>query len=95
MLLFTASTENKDSESEEDKIGESYFGIIENAYRKLYRKKVKINEWLMLSEADERFFKQKIESVCIQTEKRGKFKLHLVADNDRGGSFLFKVLARL
>lgn len=95
MLLFTASTENKDSEAEDDKIGESYFGIIENAYRKLYRKKIKINEWLMLSDADERFTKQKIESVCIQTEKRGRFKLHLVADNDRGGSFLFKVLARL
>lgn len=94
-LLFTASIEDTENSYDDGKIGESYFGVIENAYRKLYRKRVKINEQVMLSEIHESFIGQKIESLCIQTDKTGRMKLHLVADNDRGGSFLFKVLARI
>ena len=94
-LLFTASTEDTDNSYDDGRIGESYFGVIENAYRKLYRKKVKINEQVMLSEMHEIFTGHKVESVCIQSEKTGRVKLHLVADNDQGGSFLFKVLVRL
>jgi hypothetical protein len=94
-LLFTASTEDTDNPYDDGRIGESYFGVIENAYRKLYRKRVKINEQLVLSEIHEDFRGHKIESVCIQTDKTARMKLHLVADNDRGGSFLFKILARL
>lgn len=94
VLFFTASTEDRDDSYDDGKIGDSYFGIIENAYRKLYRKKVKINEQVVLSEIIEEFQGHKVESVCIQSEKTGRAKLHLVADNDQGGSFLFKILAR-
>ena len=94
-LLFTASTEERDNSYDDGKIGESYFGVVENAYRKLYRRKVKINEQVMLSEIDDEFKGQKIESVCIQSEKTGRMKMHLVADNDKGGSYLFKILLRL
>jgi hypothetical protein len=94
-LLFTASKEERDNSYDDGKIGESYFGVIENAYRKLYRKKVKINEQVMLSDLYEEFKGQKVESVCIQSDKTGRMKVHLVADNDTGGSFLFKILARL
>ncbi|HKH61639.1 MAG TPA: hypothetical protein VKA49_12450 [Flavitalea sp.] len=94
-LLFTASKEDRDNSYDDGKIGESYFGVIENAYRKLYRKKVKVNEQVMLSEIYEEFKGHKVESVCIQSDKTGRLKLHLVADNDKGGSVLFKVLARL
>ena len=94
-LLFTASKEERDNSYDDGKIGESYFGVIENAYRKLYRKKVKITEQVMLSELYEEFKGQKVESVCIQSDKTGRMKVHLVADNDTGGSFLFKILARL
>ena len=94
-LLFTASREERDNSYDDGKIGESYFGVIENAYRKLYRKKVKITEQVMLSELYEEFKGQKVESVCIQSDKTGRMKVHLVADNDTGGSFLFKILARL
>lgn len=94
VLLFTASTEDRDNAYDDGRIGESYFGLIENAYRKLYRKKVKINEIVTLSEIDEVFRGHKIESVCIQSEKTGRLKLHLVADNDSGGTFFFKILAR-
>ena len=94
-LLFTASKEERDNSYDDGKIGESYFGVIENAYRKLYRKKVKITEQVMLSDLYEEFKGQKVESVCIQSDKTGRMKVHLVADNDAGGSFLFKILARL
>ena len=93
-LLFTASTETTDKSYDDGRIGESYFGVIENAYRKLYRKRVKINEQVILSEIHEEFKGHKIESVCIQTDKTGRLKLHLVADDDRGVTFLFKILAR-
>ena len=94
-LLFTASKEDRDNSYDDGKIGESYFGVIENAYRKLYRKKVKINEQVVLSDVYEEFKGHKVESVCIQSDKTGRLKLHLVADNDKGGSFLFKILVRL
>ncbi|HET9277203.1 MAG TPA: hypothetical protein VFN95_03435 [Flavitalea sp.] len=94
-LLFTASKEDRDNSYDDGKIGESYFGVIENAYRKLYRKKMKVNEQVMLSEIYDEFKGHKVESVCIQSDKTGRLKLHLVADNDKGGSVLFKVLARL
>lgn len=95
VLLYTASTEDHENSYEDGKIGDSYFGVIENAYRKLYRRKVRINQQVRLSEIHDQFIGQKIESVCIQTDKRNRMKLHLVADNDKGGSFFFKVLATL
>jgi hypothetical protein len=94
-LLFTASTENTDNSYDDGQIGESYFGVIENAYRKLYRKRVRINDQVALSDIDESFKGQKVESVCIQSEKTGRLKLHMVADDDLGGSFLFKTQVRL
>lgn len=93
-LLFTASTEDRNNSYEDGRIGESYFGIIENAYRKLYRKKLKVNELIALAEIDPEFKGHKIESVCIQSEKTGRLKLHLAADDDTGGTFLYKILAR-
>jgi hypothetical protein len=95
ILLFTASTENTDNSYDDGKIGESYFGVIGNAYRKLYRKRVKIDDQVVLSEIDESFKGQKVESVCIQSDKRNRLKLHMVADDDQGGSYLFKTQIRL
>ena len=91
MLVFTASTEDTGNTYDDGKIGPSYLGIIEGAYHKLYRKKIKANELINLSEADENFKNYKIESVCIQSEKSNRMRLHLVADNDTGESFLFKL----
>ena len=91
MLLFTCSTEDTENSYDDGKIGPSYLGIIEGAYHKLYRKKIKPTELINLSEADEKFKNYKIESVCIQSEKRNRMRLHLVADNDTGESFLFRL----
>ena len=94
VLIFTASTEDTGDAVEDGAIGDSYIGVIENAYRKMYRKRAKINDQLSLPSANEGFHGYKMESVCIQSEKRGKMKLHMVADNDHGESYLFKVQLR-
>ena len=90
-LIFTASTEATDNPVDDGPIGDSYLGIIENASRKIGRKSLKVNELLNLRDTHELFRGFKIESVCIQSEKQGRLKLHLVADNDTGKSYLFKL----
>lgn len=93
MLLFTTSTEDTDNAYDDGSIGKSYLGIITNAYRKIGReKKMKITTLLDLAEADKKFKGCKIESVAVQSERDNSMKLHLVADNDNGKTYLFKVL---
>jgi len=90
-LIFTASTEQTDNAVDDGALGDSYLGIIENASRKIGRKSLKVNELINLGGVHELFKGFKIESVCIQSEKTNRMKLHLVADNDTGKSYLFKV----
>lgn len=90
-LIFTASTEQTDNAADDGSIGDSYLGIIENASRKIGRKSLKVNELINLGEVHELFKGFKIESACIQSEKNNNLKLHLVADNDTGKSYLFKL----
>jgi hypothetical protein len=90
-LLFTMSTEDTNHAYADGRIGDSYLGIIENVSRKIGRKKMKVNSLINLSEVNEKFKGNKIESVCIQRDKENNLKLHLVADNDIGDSFLFKI----
>lgn len=90
-LIFTASTEQTDNAVDDGSIGDSYLGIIENASRKIGRKSLKVNELINLGEVHELFKGFKIESACIQSEKNNNLKLHLVADNDTGKSYLFKL----
>ncbi|WEK34668.1 MAG: hypothetical protein P0Y53_19450 [Candidatus Pseudobacter hemicellulosilyticus] len=90
-LVFTASTELTDGPSPDGPVGDSYLGIIENASRKIGRRSLKINELLNLSDTHELFKGFKVQSVCIQSEKTNRLKLHLVADNDTNRSYLFKV----
>ena len=96
-LIFTTSTEDTINAYDDGSIGKSCLGFIENAPRKIGREKVqlKVNELIDLPSADEQFKGYKIESVCIQSEKDHSMKLQLVADNDTGSSYLFKVLVKL
>ncbi|MBO9566209.1 MAG: hypothetical protein J7621_25775, partial [Niastella sp.] len=83
-LIFTASTEDTNNAVDDGPIGDSYLGIIENASRKIGRKDMKVNEIITLRESEKSLKGYKIESVCIQSEKNGRLKLQLVADNDDG-----------
>jgi hypothetical protein len=93
-LIFTASTENTADSYNDGAIGKSYLGIIEDAYRKITKNRVRVNELIDLAATNKKFSGFKIESVCIQSERRHRMKLHLVADNDDGESHLFKILLR-
>ncbi|MFT3934896.1 MAG: hypothetical protein QM726_14825 [Chitinophagaceae bacterium] len=89
-LFITISTETDPADAAP---GKSYLAVIENLYRKIGREKgkIKINQLIDLPAADERFKGYKMESVAIQSEKDHSVKLQLVADNDEGKTYLFKV----
>jgi len=93
-LIFTTSMEDTADSYNDGAIGKSYLGIIEDAYRKITKQRVRVNELIDLSATNKKFDGFKIESVCIQSERRHRMKLHLVADNDDGESHLFKILLR-
>jgi hypothetical protein len=92
-LFLTISTEDTPNAIDDGKIGKSYLAVIENLYRKIGREKgkIKINHLIDLPAADKGFKGYKIESVCIQSSKDHSIKMQLVADNDLGKTFLFKV----
>ncbi len=90
-LVCTMSTESTANSYDDGVIGDSYLAIVENASRKVSRKKMNVNELINLSEVDDAFKGYKMESCTIFSEKEGRLKLHLVADNDTGKSFLFRV----
>jgi hypothetical protein len=70
--------------------GDSYLAIIENASRKVVRKKMKVNELFHLNEISESFAGYNMQSVCIRTEKNARLKLYLLADKD-GANSVFTV----
>lgn len=92
-LFLTISTEDTPNAVDDGKIGKSYLAVIENLYRKIGREKgkIKINHLIDLPAADKGFKGYKIESVCIQSAKDHSIKMQLVADNDLGKTFLFKI----
>jgi len=93
-LIFTTSTENARDSYHDGAIGKSCIGIIEDAYRKITKGRIRINELIDLPATNKKFDGYKIESICIQSESKHRMKLHLVADNDTGISYLFKIRLR-
>jgi len=91
-LILSVSTEDTQSNTEDGEIGKSYLCIINNASILKNRKAIIPDRVIDLEAIDSRFYKQKIESVCIMEETKNNFLLTLVADNDNGSSTLFKVL---
>lgn len=90
-LICTLSTEATANSYDDGAIGDSYLAIVENASRKVSRKKMNVNQLINLSEVDDAFKGYKMESCTIFSEKEGRLKLHMVADNDSGKSFLFRI----
>jgi hypothetical protein len=90
-IIATFSTEDTTNAIDDGAIGDSYLAIIENASRKILRHKMKINQLINIGDADKSLRGYKMESVTIQSEKNGRLKLQLVADNDDGVSCLFKI----
>jgi hypothetical protein len=91
ILLFTASTEGTASTYDDGEISDSYLGWITNFSTKTALKELSADGFINLSENNQTFSKQKIESVTLQEVQNNTLILHLVADNDNGQSSLFRV----
>jgi hypothetical protein len=86
-LVVTLLSESTDKDHQTT--GDSYLAIIENASRKVVRKKMKINSLFQLNQVDEGFAGYNIQSVCIRSEKSSRLKLFLLADNKTGKNGIF------
>lgn len=93
-LFFTTSAEETASTYDDGKIGESRIGIIKNATTAVRQPEAVPDEWFLLEKVHPVFKGQKIESICLREEGDG-LEITLVADNDDGGSHLFRLRATL
>jgi hypothetical protein len=91
-LLLTVSTEDTNNSYDDGAIGKSYLWIINNISSKKDLEGINPEKIIDLEEIDPRFKGQKIESVCIIAEDKDKRELVLTADDDKGGTVLFRVL---
>ena len=91
-LFMTISTENTFSVHEDGEIGQSYLWIINDLSSKMNLHRLYPDKIINLSNIDQRFNKQKIESVCILSEDNTEKVLILTADDDKGGTVLFRLV---
>jgi hypothetical protein len=90
-LLLTVSTENTYTTLEDGDIGKSYIWVINDISKKREYSGINPSRIIDLETIDSRFINQKIESICIISESKKQTNLILVADDDKGGSSMFKV----
>ena len=91
-LFVTISTENTRSAYEDGEIGQSYLWIINDFSSKTKLNTLNPDKVINLEQIDNRFNGQKIESVCVVSEDKGKKVLVLAADDDKGGTTLFRLV---
>jgi len=90
-LIITVSEENTYNNYDDGTIGKSYLWIINNFSSKRRMSAVNPTAIVDLNKIDQRFRGHKIESVCIVSENKNEKQLILAADDDKGGSILFKL----
>jgi hypothetical protein len=90
--LLTVSTEDTYSTQEDGTIGKSYIWIVNDINSKRSYAAINPTKTIDLETIDQRFGKQKIESVCIISENKKEMELLLVADDDKGGSVVFRIV---
>lgn len=91
-LLITTSTENTYSSYADGSIGKSYLWIINDISSKRRLDAMNPDRIIDLEELDARFKGHKIESVCIVAENKKEKELILIADDDKGGTVLFRMI---
>lgn len=87
-LFITFSSENTPNPYDDGPIGESYLAIIDEARARLQNPELTISSLTRLGELSIELISQKIESVALI---KGSPELLLVADDDKGGTILFKL----
>lgn len=95
VLIATVSTEKVNNAYEDGEIGRSYLWLVRNMSAKTQWKAMNPDKIIDLEEMDPAFKGQKIEGVCVWKQTKEFLYLLLVADNDDGGSSVFKVALKL
>lgn len=90
-LLFTLSSEATANAYDDGAIGDSYIAWVNNISQKLGQSVLTLDALINLPEADAAFKGEKIEGICIEEARQNEMLLHLVADNDKGQSRLFRI----
>lgn len=90
-LLFTLSSEATANAYDDGAIGDSYIAWVNNISQKIKQSSVSLDALINLPEADAAFKGEKIEGICIEAAHGNEMLLHLVADNDKGQSRLFRL----
>ncbi len=91
VLLLTLSSEATKNSYEDGKIGDSYIGWINDITQKIENPELKLDGLINLSDVSKEFNGEKIEGLCAESVTNEACILHLVSDNDKGESKLFKV----
>lgn len=90
-LLLTLSSEATANAYNDGLIGDSYIAWVNNIGQKLTQTALALDALINLPEADPAFNGEKIEGICIEDAQPNELLLHLVADNDKGQSSLFRL----
>jgi hypothetical protein len=91
VLLLTLSSEAAGNSYEDGTIGNSYLGWINDFTQKIKDPEVRLDGLINLSDASKEFNGEKIEGICVESVTNEDCILHLVSDNDKGESKLFKI----
>lgn len=91
-LFLTVSTENTYDSYADGAIGTSYLWIINDFASKKRLRTMNPDKIINLEDIDSRFSGNKIESVCITSENSKEKILILTADDDKGGTVLFRLV---
>jgi hypothetical protein len=91
LLLMALSSETTHNAYDDGAIGNSYLGWIENISQKITARMLTVDEIINLTTIHPNFKNEKIEGLCVEALTGGQLTLHLVSDNDKGESKIFRL----
>jgi hypothetical protein len=95
VLFLTFSSEATANSYEDGVIGNSYIAWINDVTQKIGEAEIKLDGIINLSDVSTEFSGEKIEGICVESLINESYILHLVSDNDKGESKLFKIRMEL
>lgn len=95
ILFYTLSSEATSSAYTDGAIGDSFVGRTHRFSQKLQQPVIEPDELVNLTTVHAAFKNQKIEGVCAESVQNDSLVMHLVADDDKGHSQLFRIRVKV
>jgi hypothetical protein len=95
ILIATVSSEATTNAYDDGEIGKSYLWLVKGISSKTRWNAINPDRIIDLESIDGAFKGKKIEGVCIIEETRKFLYLVLVADDDKGGSTVFRMAVKI